>query len=300
MMAHQLLPRALVSPSWLWESLRTGSALKGNLRILDASWHLPKTGRDPWREYKERHIPGAYFFDIDACSDRTSPYDHMLPSEDQFAEYAGRLGLSNNSNVVVYDASDFGSYSAPRLWWMFRAFGHPHVAVLDGGLKAWLREGLPVNSGKEPRQHPTEFRAKLNTSQVVGHEEMEENVEKHSFQVVDARVEGRFRGLQPEPREGIEPGHISGSINLPFPDFLTEDGYEKSPEELRRLFQEKRIDLLRPLVATCGSGVTACHIALASFLCGKEDTAIYDGSWVEWYMRAKPEDVVSEGRGKTL
>ncbi|XP_053324653.1 3-mercaptopyruvate sulfurtransferase [Spea bombifrons] len=299
-MTHQLIPRALVSPRWLLDSLRPGSALKGSLRILDASWHLPKSGRDAWREYKERHIPGSYFFDIDACSDRTSPYDHMLPSEDQFAEYAGRLGVSNSSHVVVYDASDFGSFSAPRLWWMFRVFGHRQVSLLDGGLKAWMREGHPVNSGKEPRPQPVEFRAKLNTAQVVGYEEVAENIEKKTFQLVDARVNGRFRGVEPEPREGIEPGHIPGALNLPFPSLMTEDGYEKSPDEIRRLFQEKGIDLSRPLVATCGSGVTACHVALASFLCGKEDTAIYDGSWVEWYMRAKPEDVVSEGRGKTL
>ncbi|XP_053577191.1 3-mercaptopyruvate sulfurtransferase [Bombina bombina] len=299
-MAQQLLSRALVSPKWLLDALRPGSALSGTLRILDASWHLPKSGRDGWREYKERHIPGSYFFDIDACSDRTSPYDHMLPSADRFAEYAGRLGVSNSSHVVVYDASDFGSFSAPRLWWMFRVFGHPHVSVLDGGLKAWLREGYPVKSGKELKPQLVEFRAQLDSSQVIGHEEIEENREKKKFQLVDARVEGRFRGLDPEPREGIEPGHIPGAVSLPFPSLLTEDGYEKSPDELRLLFQEKGIDLSRPLVATCGSGVTACHIALASFLCGKEDTAIYDGSWVEWYMRAKPEDVVSEGRGKTL
>ncbi|KAM4652774.1 3-mercaptopyruvate sulfurtransferase [Discoglossus pictus] len=298
-MTHQLLSRAIVSPRWLLDSIRPGSALSGTLRILDASWHLPKTGRDAWREYKERHIPGAYFFDIDVCSDRTSPYDHMLPSADKFAEYAGRLGVTNNSHVVVYDASDFGSFSAPRLWWMFRVFGHQQVSVLDGGLKAWMKEGHPVNSGKEPRPQPVEFSAKLDSSQVIDHEEIVENIEKKKFQLVDARVEGRFRGLEPEPREGIEPGHIPGTINLPFPSLMN-DGYEKSPDELRRLFQEKNIDLSRPLVATCGSGVTACHIALASFLCGKTDTAIYDGSWVEWYMRAKPEDVVSEGRGKTL
>lgn len=198
----QLLPRALVSPRWLWDTLRAGSAVRSNVQILDASWHLPKTGRDAWREYKERHIPGAYFFDIDNCSDRTSPYDHMLPSADQFAEYAGKLGVSNSSHVVVYDTSDFGSFSAPRLWWMFRVFGHPHVSVLDGGLRAWLREEHPVKPGKEPRPKPVEFQAKLNASQVVGHEEMVENIEKRTFQTVDARVEGRFRGLDPEPREG--------------------------------------------------------------------------------------------------
>ncbi|XP_063282576.1 3-mercaptopyruvate sulfurtransferase [Pelobates fuscus] len=298
-MTHQLISRALVSPRWLFDSLRPGSALSGSLRVLDASWHLPKSGRDGWREYKERHIPGSYFFDIDACSDRTSPYDHMLPSEEKISEYAGHLGISNNNHVVVYDASDFGSYSAPRLWWMFRVFGHPQVSVLDGGLKAWMKEGYPLKSGKEPRPKPVEFQAKLNVSQVVGHEEMVENMEKKTFQLVDARVNGRFRGLEPEPREGIEPGHIPGAVNLPFPSFLNEYGY-KSTDEMKHLFQEKGIDLSSPLVASCGSGVTACHIALAAYLCGKEDTAIYDGSWVEWYMRAKPEDVVSEGRGKTL
>ncbi|OCT83186.1 hypothetical protein XELAEV_18025723mg [Xenopus laevis] len=230
-MTHQLLPRALVSPRWLWDTLRNGSALSGTLRVLDASWHLPKSGRDGWREYKERHIPGSYFFDIDACSDRTSPYDHMLPTADQFSEYAGSLGISNDSHIVVYDASDFGSYSAPRVWWMFRIFGHPQVSVLDGG---------------------------------------------------------------------IEPGHISGAVNVPFPSFLSAEGYEKSLDEIRHLFHEKGVDLSKPMVATCGSGVTACHVALAAFLCGKEDVSIYDGSWVEWYMRAKPEDVISEGRGKTL
>ncbi|OCT85562.1 thiosulfate sulfurtransferase isoform X1 [Xenopus laevis] len=299
-MTHQLLPRALVSPRWLWDTLRSGSALSGTLRVLDASWHLPKSGRDGWREYKERHIPGSYFFDIDACSDRTSPYDHMLPTADQFSEYTGRLGISNNNHIVVYDASDFGSYSAPRVWWMFRIFGHPQVSVLDGGLKAWLKEGHAINSGKEPRPQPAEFRTQFNSSLVVGHEDMVENIEKKIFQMVDARVEGRFRGLEPEPREGIEPGHISGAMNVPFPSFLTAEGYEKSPDEIRRLFHEKGVDLSKPMVATCGSGVTACHVALAAFLCGKEDVSIYDGSWVQWYMRAKPEDVISEGRGKTL
>ncbi|XP_068108042.1 3-mercaptopyruvate sulfurtransferase [Hyperolius riggenbachi] len=299
-MAQQLVPRALVSTRWLWDATRAGSTLKSNIRILDASWHLPKTGRDGWREFKERHIPGAFYFDLDGCSDRTSPYDHMLPSADQFSEYMGKLGVSNSSHVVVYDASDLGSFSAPRVWWMFRVFGHPHVSVLDGGLRAWLREGHPVNSGKEPWPKPTEFQAKLDKSNVVGHEEIEEFTEKRNFQLVDARIEGRFRGLEPEPREGIESGHIPHAVNIPFPSLLTEEGLEKSPEELKRIFQQKGIDLSKRLVATCGSGVTACHIALASFLCGKEDTAIYDGSWVEWYMRAKPEDIVSEGRGKTL
>ncbi|XP_078540015.1 3-mercaptopyruvate sulfurtransferase-like [Lissotriton helveticus] len=298
-MASQVLLRTLVSAKWLSEALRS-TQLGSPLRILDASWYLPKTKRDARKEFKQRHIPGSLFFDIDACAERATPYDHMLPTEDDFAEYVGNLGIDNNCHVVVYDGSDLGSFSAPRVWWMFRIFGHRDVSLLNGGLKNWLLEGFPVTSGMR-RPTPTEFSAKLDHSQVKTHEEMVDNMETHAFQVVDARSEGRFRGLEPEPREGIEPGHMPGGVvNMPFYSFLTETGHIKAPDQLRQMFEEKRIDLSRPLVASCGSGVTACHVSLASFLCGKEDTAVYDGSWVEWYMRARPEDVVSEGRGKTV
>ncbi|XP_006006937.1 3-mercaptopyruvate sulfurtransferase [Latimeria chalumnae] len=288
--------RGLLSAKWLSEKLRAGGLATG-LRVLDASWYLPKQKRDARAEFKERHIPEAAFFDLDQCSDRTSPYDHMLPSADAFAQYVGKLGIDSRTHVVVYDGSDWGSFSAPRVWWMFRAFGHRDVSVLDGGLRNWIREGNPV-SGEAPSLSPGpgEFRASLNSAWVKKYEQVLENVETKEFQVVDARSEGRFRGTEPEPREGTEPGHIPGSVNMPFYTFLTESGMEKNPEELRAMFQEKSVDLGKPVLVTCGSGVTACHIALAAFLCGKEDVMVFDGAWVEWFTRASPENVVSEGK----
>lgn len=199
-MAPQQLFRALVSASWVAEALRAPRAGQP-LQLLDASWYLPKLGRDGRREFDERHIPGAAFFDIDQCSDRTSPYDHMLPSAAHFAEYVGHLGVGAATHVVVYDASDQGLYSAPRVWWMFRAFGHRAVSLLEGGLRNWLRQGLPLSSEKS-RVVPTEFRAALDPAFVKTYEDIKENLESRRFQVVDARAAGRFRGTEPEPRDG--------------------------------------------------------------------------------------------------
>lgn len=199
-MSQQFLYRALVSAKWVSEAIKSpqpGLAV----RLLDASWYLPKMKRDPRREFEERHIPGAAFFDIDQCSDRTSPYDHMLPSTDDFAEYVGKLGVGNDSHVVVYDGSDQGLFSAPRVWWMFRAFGHDAVSLLDGGLKNWQREGYLLSSGKS-RTAPAEFHASLDKSLVKSHEDIKKNVESRHFQLVDARSAGRFRGIEVEPRNG--------------------------------------------------------------------------------------------------
>ncbi|KAM7023464.1 3-mercaptopyruvate sulfurtransferase isoform 1-T1 [Passerculus sandwichensis] len=297
-MSQQLLYRALVSAKWLSEAIKSQQAGLA-LKIVDASWYLPKMKRDPKREFEERHIPGAVFFDIDQCSDRTSPYDHMLPKANDFAEYVGKLGVGNDSHVVVYDGSDQGLFSAPRVWWMFRVFGHEAVSLLDGGLKNWQREGNALSSGKT-QVAPSEFHASLDKSLVKTYEDVLDNLDSRRFQLVDARAAGRFRGVEPEPRDGIEPGHVPGSTSIPFTDFLTESGFEKTPEQIRTLFQEKKVDLLKPVVATCGSGVTACHVALGAYLCGKPDVAVYDGAWVEWYMRAQPENIISEGKGKTV
>lgn len=199
-MAAPQLFRALVSAQWVAEALRSPQASQP-LKLLDASWYLPKLGRDARREFEERHIPGAAFFDIDHCSDHTSPYDHMLPRAADFADYAGSLGVGATTHVVIYDGSDQGLYSAPRVWWMFRAFGHRSVSLLDGGLRHWLSQNLPISSDKS-HPEPAEFRAKLDPSFIKTHEDMLKNLEAGRFQVVDARAAGRFRGTDPEPRDG--------------------------------------------------------------------------------------------------
>nr|XP_028602167.1 thiosulfate sulfurtransferase [Podarcis muralis] len=292
-MVQQVLYRALVSTKWLAEAVRANK-IGPELRVLDASWYEPGGKRDAQKEFRERHIPGASFFDIEECKDKSSPYEVMLPSEKHFADYVGRLGISNQTHVVVYDGDNLGTFYAPRAWWMFRVFGHRTVSVLNGGFKNWVKEGHPVTS-ESTRPEPAVFKAGLNRSLLKTYEDMLENLESKRFQVVDSRSEGRYRGTEPEPgTQGLEPGHIPQTLNMPFFNFLTEEGFEKSTEEIRSMFQEKKVDLSKPLIATCRKGVTACHIALAAYLCGTPDVAIYDGSWSEWFRRAPPELKISE------
>ncbi|XP_063282573.1 thiosulfate sulfurtransferase-like [Pelobates fuscus] len=290
----QLLSRALVSINWLSEALKTQTGPA--LRVLDASFYYPAI-RNGRKEYEEQHIPGALYFDIDECKDQGSPYEVMLPSESSFAKYVGNLGINNDSHVVIYDADHLGMYYAPRAWWMFKVFGHDKVSVLDGGFRNWLKKGLPVTSEKT-KVKPETYHAVLNTLRVKKFEDIERNISSKEFQLVDSRSNGRYTGTEPEPGEGIYPGHILGSLNLPFTDFLTEEGFEKSPEEIQQLFKAKGIDLSKPLTITCRRGVTACQLAMASFILGKEDTAIYDGSWFEWFQRAKADHKVSQWKNE--
>ncbi|XP_073533325.1 thiosulfate sulfurtransferase-like [Phyllobates terribilis] len=283
-----MVNRALVSAGWLAVALNAKKA--PSLRVLDTTWYSPG-GKDARKEFAERHIPGASFFDLEQCKDQQSPYEMMLPSAAQFARYAGELGISNDSHVVVYDSDSSGMLYAPRLWWMFRLFGHDNVSVLDGGLTNWMKRGHPVTS-EDTNVTPETFQVTTNHALLKSFKDIEENITSKRFQVVDARSEGRFRGPEPKPGEGIEPGHIPGSVNLPFSVFRTQDGYEKPAHEIRQLFEERGIDLTKPLTASCRRGVTAAHLALAAFVLGKEDAAIYDGSWSEWYHRAKPEHKV--------
>ncbi|XP_021480231.1 3-mercaptopyruvate sulfurtransferase [Oncorhynchus mykiss] len=291
--------RALVSAKWLADAIKS-NLIGPNLRILDTSWYLAKLKRDANAEFNQQHIPGTSFFDIDKCSDKTSSMDHMLPTANYFAEYVGGLGIGNDTHVVVYDTSDFGSYSAPRVWWMFRLFGHNSVSVLDGGMKNWLAEGHPVTA-EYTKPGRADFKATANHSWVKSYEDVLKNIETKQVQVIDARSAGRFRGTEPEPRDDIEPGHIPGTINMPFAKFMDASGKELELEVLAKMFREAGVDLEKPFWVTCGSGVTACHVVLAAHLLGHSGSvSVYDGSWSEWFKRAAPEHVISEGKGKQV
>ncbi len=270
---------AAVSTEWL--AIRLGAP---QLRVIDASWYLPGSGRDAAAEYVAAHIPGAVFFDLDATSDRTSPLPHMLPPEAEFAERMTRLGLNDSDDLVVYDGSGV-NLSAPRVWWMFRTFGHGRVSVLDGGIGKWRREHRPVEQGNVTYP-PGRFSARLNRAAIRDLESVRANIHQGAEQLVDARPAGRFAGLEPEPRPGLRGGHVPGSVNLPFTELVHSDGTILDRDELSQRFEEAGIDLSRPVVATCGSGTSACALVLGLHLIGHAQATVYDGAWAEWGGRA--------------
>src|SRR5690242_6524535 len=264
----------LVSTDWLAKHLGDG-----DLRVLDGSWHMPQLQRDPRAEFAQAHIPGAAFFDIDAIADRATDLPHMLPEAKAFAAAVGALGVGAGDRVVVYDVR--GVVSAARVWWTFRVFGHDAVAVLDGGLRKWRAEGHRVESGPSAPV-PREFRATFHPELVRDLAAMRANLAAPGAQVLDARSAGRFAGTEPEPRAGLRGGHIPGSLNLPYDTLYRDDGTLKPVTALRAALQAAGVDLERPVVTTCGSGVTASVLALALYLAGRRDVAVYDGSWSEW------------------
>ena len=268
----------LVTTEWLAATLG-----RGNVRVVDGSWHMPQLKRDARAEFTQAHIPGAVFFDIDAIADRRTSLPHMLPSAAEFARSAGKLGIGSGDRVIVYDSR--GVISAARVWWTFRVFGHDRVAVLDGGFPRWLAEGCPVASG-EAAPRPRRFTARLRRRLVRDLASVRGNLKTRREQVLDARSRGRFTGTEPEPRAGLRSGHILGSLNLPYEQLYQADGTLLGADALRRQFEAAGLDLGKPIVTSCGSGVTASVLALGLAVLGRADVAVYDGSWTEWGGRA--------------
>jgi len=268
----------LVSTAWL--ARRLGS---NELSIIDASWFMPGEGKTGAASYAEAHVPGAAFFDIDAIADHATDLPHMLPSDAAFAQAAGALGLRRDLITVVYDAQ--GIFSAPRVWWTLRTMGFPEVFVLDGGLKKWRAEGRPVETAL-PQIEPTTLEPAFDPSLVRDLAQVEAMLARHDAQVVDARSAARFRGEVPEPRAGLRGGHMPGALNVPWNGLINPDGTMKDGEALKAAFQAAGVDLDGPIVTTCGSGVSAALLALALARLGREDVAVYDGSWTEWGGRA--------------
>ena len=265
----------VVSTSWLEAHLHSPGT-----RVVDASWYLPGSGRDAAAEHAAGHIPGAVFFDLDASSDRRTSLPHMLPAADVFAARMGALGLEDTDDIIVYDGSG-ANLSAARVWWTFRVFGHQRVAVLDGGWAKWRAEGRPVEQGNVAPK-PGRFSARLDPTAVRDLAAMRANVIAGREQVVDLRASGRFKGTDPEPRAGLRKGHIPGSRNLPYTELVAPDGTILPEGELRRRLTAASIDPSQPIIATCGSGTSACALILALALLGHKEAALYDGAWSEW------------------
>ncbi len=266
---------ALVETDWLAKHLNDP-----NMRILDASYFVPGGVEPARKQYMEGHIPGAIFFDINDVAEPNGPKEHTFPSAEVFAAKVSALGVSNNHHVIAYDHLG-GTCAAARVWFMFRAFGHERVSVLNGGRTKWASEGRAMTQ-IVPALPPAKFNPGA-APRLKSKGNMRANVDAPEFQVLDARGQGRFEGTEPEPRPGLRSGHIPGSLNLPFLQLIDADTKVwRSTDAIRERFAAAGVDLSRPLATTCGSGVSACTLALGAHLIGKSDVAIYDGSWIDW------------------
>ncbi|RDC74024.1 3-mercaptopyruvate sulfurtransferase [Rhodovulum sp. 12E13] len=282
-------PRTLVSTDWLAAHLSDP-----DLRVLDASLYLPGTDRDARAEYEAAHIPGARFFDIDEVSDSRSELPHMAPPPEKFMSRCRAMGVGDGHQVVVYDGA--GLFSAARVWWLFRLMGKPDIAVLDGGFPKWQAEGRPVED-LPPLARDRHMTAQRQAHLVKDVTQVAQAAKLRDWQIVDARSPGRFAGEEPEPRAGLRSGHIPGSTNLHYRQLLNEDGTMKDAAGLRAAFNAAGVDLGKPVITTCGSGVTAAIVNLALARLGHEGNALYDGSWAEWGRF--PDLAVATGRPET-
>ena len=268
--------KSLVSTDWLAEHIKDP-----DLRILDASWYLPDAGRDPRAEFDAAHIKGARFFDIDEVADLRSALPHTVPPVEKFMSRMRAIGVGDGHQVVVYDGA--GLFSAARVWWTFRLMGFENVAVLDGGLPKWQAEGRPVDA-KPATIRDRHMIVKRQDHLIKDVTQVARAAKLEDHTIIDARPAPRFEGTAPEPREGMRAGHIPNSQNVPFSTLLNDDKTMKPKAELLAIFDAAGADLAKPIITTCGSGVTACVLALALYQIGKTDAAVYDGSWSEWGM----------------
>jgi thiosulfate/3-mercaptopyruvate sulfurtransferase len=277
-----------VSAKWLSENLGDK-----NIKILDGTYFLPVMKRDASAEYLDSHVPGAIFCDIEAISDPDKSRPHMLAGDGLFGQVVGEMGISNQDQVIVYDQT--GLFSAPRLWWTFRVYGHKNVKILEGCLKTWKRNGYPVETGASRQLPKAAFIAKLDSTQVRNADDMLTVIKEGSSQIVDARSRGRFAGSEPEPWSGRVPGHMSGAFNLPHVDLIDGETQQLKPAgTMKALFEAEGLDLSRPIITSCGSGITASTLALALHVIGAEEVALYDASWSEWGLPENNLPIVTD------
>lgn len=268
----------LVDTDWLFDRLSHTS-----VRIIDATWYLPNVGRKGIDDFNDGHIRGAVFWDLDAIADPNNALPHMVPDEPSFEAHMKALGISNDNHVVVYD--NVAMMTSPRVWWCLKAFGHEKVSLLDGGMIKWKADRFPIETDALPIPK-TLYKARFNADAVRDAAQILANIDSKEEQVLDARAAGRFAGTEPEPRPECRSGHIPGSLNLPFAELIDrKTSTIKSKADLEAAFAGSGIDLSKPVVTSCGSGVTACVLALGMHLIGKDDVAIYDGSWTDWGTR---------------